>query len=81
MCIRDSIEAEQFSEALTHLPLIAGQWQELATYLIGYSYAGLGDFEQAARYVEEASEMNPEHLGYRASLCWIYSEQIANATR
>ena len=75
------IEAEQFSEALTHLPLIAGQWQELATYLIGYSYAGLGDFEQAARYVEEASEMNPEHLGYRASLCWIYSEQIAHATR
>ena len=75
------IEAEQFSEALTHLPLIAGQWKELATYLIGYCYAGLGDFEQAARYVEEASSMNPDHLGYMTSLCWIYYEQIDYTNR
>ncbi len=75
------IEAEQFSEALTHLPLISGQWKELATYLIGYCYAGLGDFEQAARYVEAASSMNPDHLGYMTSLCWIYYEQIDYSTR
>ena len=75
------IEAEQFSEALTHLPLISGQWKEVATYLIGYSYAGLGDFEQAARYIEAASSMNPDHLGYMTSLCWIYSEQLAYPTR
>ena len=75
------IEAEQFSEALTHLPLISGQWHDLATYLIGYSYAGLGDIERAAQYIEEASRLNPDHLGYMASLCWIYAEQIAHANR
>lgn len=75
------IEAGQFSEALTHLPLISGQWHELATYLIGYSYAGLGDIGRAAHYIEEASRLNPDHLGYMASLCWIYSEQIAYSNR
>ena len=75
------IEAGQFSEALTHLPLISGQWHDLATYLIGYSYAGLGDIERAAQYIEEASRLNPDHLGYMASLCWIYAEQIAHSNR
>jgi len=71
------IESEEFHLALGHLPLLSAEFKAEALYLIGYSYAGLGDFENAAEYVERALEIDPDHTGYMESLCWIYCELIS----
>jgi ligand-binding sensor domain-containing protein len=74
---RAHIESGKFYLALTQLPLISGTLKAQALYLIGYSYAGLGDLRFAAGYIEEAIKLQPEHFGYMESLCWIYSEIIS----
>jgi|GEM_PF-1147032 len=77
---KSHIESEEFNLALGHLPLVSGKFKAQALYLIGYSYAGLGDYENAAKYVEQALEMDPQHTGYMESLCWIYYEMISNTS-
>ena len=60
--------------------MVSGKFKAQALYLIGYSYAGLGDYENAAKYVEQALEMDPQHTGYMESLCWIYYEMISSTS-
>ncbi|MEE3234586.1 MAG: tetratricopeptide repeat protein, partial [Candidatus Latescibacterota bacterium] len=77
---KSHIESEEFNLALGHLPLVSGTFKAQALYLIGYSYAGLGDYENASKYVEQALEMDPQHTGYMESLCWIYYEMISSSS-
>ena len=70
------IESNNFRLALSQLPLIAGSLKGEALYLTGYSYAGLGNFDLAAKYIENALKIDPEHAGYMESLCWVYLEMI-----
>ena len=70
------IESNRFRLALSQLPLISNDLKSEAFYLMGYSYAGLENYELAAEYVEKAISMDPNHTGYMESLCWIYHEML-----
>ena len=76
MMAKAHIESNNFRLALSQLPMISGSLKGEALYLTGYSYAGLGNFNLAAKYIEDALKIDPEHAGYMESLCWIYLEMI-----